>query len=169
MNGSLGKILNTKHAVQLPNSSAFLCAWSKHEHGRNLKVTKDAWQDFSNDVAPRPWGQHKLLGNSPISVTDVITQAYKAELFSSMLFVLFLSSWKLHTEHFTLTFNCASFISLMHTLPLPQLSLLRTCRQQYWWYWKLFTGKESDIQKWMNFWMERSLTSRGVNLLDYRI
>lgn len=34
----------------------------------------------------------ELLGKSPISVTDVIIQAYKAELFSSMLFVLFLSS-----------------------------------------------------------------------------
>lgn len=111
----------------------------------------------------------ELLGKSPISVTDVIIQAYKAELFSSMLFVLFLSSWKLHTEHFTLTFSCATSISLMHTLPLPQLSLLRTCRQQYWWYWKLSTGKESGIQKWMNFWMERSLSRRGVNLLDYRI
>lgn len=30
--------------------------------------------------------------NSPISVTDIIAQAYKVELFSSTLFVLFLSS-----------------------------------------------------------------------------
>ena len=64
VNGSLGKIVNTKHAVQLPESSAFLCAWAKLGYRRNWRVTKDAQQDFSNDVAPWPSCQQKLLGNS---------------------------------------------------------------------------------------------------------
>lgn len=48
MNGSLGKTVNTKHAVQLPESSALLCARAKPGYRRNQRVTKDAQQDFSN-------------------------------------------------------------------------------------------------------------------------
>lgn len=36
VNGSLGKILNTKHTVQLPESSILLQAWAKPKHGRNM-------------------------------------------------------------------------------------------------------------------------------------
>lgn len=64
VNGSLGKIANTKHAVQLPKNSALPCAWAKPGYRRNQRVTKDARQDFSNDVAPWPWCRQKLLGNS---------------------------------------------------------------------------------------------------------
>lgn len=63
VNGSLGKTVNTRHAVQLPKSSALLCAWAKPGSRRHQWLTKDAQQDFSNDVVPWPCCQQKLLGN----------------------------------------------------------------------------------------------------------
>lgn len=63
VNGSLGKTVNTRHAVQLLKSSALPCAWAKPGSRRNQQLTKDAQQDFSNDAAPWPCCQQKLLGN----------------------------------------------------------------------------------------------------------
>lgn len=52
VNGSLGKTVNTKHVVQLPKSSTVL--EQKQDTGESGGVTKDAQQDFSNDVALWP-------------------------------------------------------------------------------------------------------------------
>lgn len=113
VNGSLGKTVNTRHAVQLPKSSALLCAWAKPGSRRNRQLTKDAKQDLSNDVAPWPCCQQKLLGNGSYFCYWCKTLKSAQKSFSlqcSLLFSLPLRKCQAELLH-----------ACQHTPPLPWL------------------------------------------------
>lgn len=113
VNGSLGKTVNIRHAVQLPRSSALLCAWAKSGSRRNQRLTKDAQQDLSNDVAPWPCCQQKLLGNGSYFCYWCKTLEPAKESFSLQYSLLFsLPLWKCQAE---------LLHSSQHTPPLPWL------------------------------------------------